>query len=199
VAEHDSFAEHMNRLRDRDQDAATQVFRRFAERLIALARSKLDPQTRRKVDPEDVVQSAYRSFFDRYGAGRLEVGTWDELWCVLTVITVRKCANQVTRFRANRRSVQRETPSNEWDDFVGGIDREPTASEAAILAETVEQLMRWLKPDDRTIIELSLQGYSVPEISARLGPSERTVRRLRERVRERLLEMQSGAIGANGG
>jgi RNA polymerase sigma-70 factor (ECF subfamily) len=188
----------MNKLRAPDQAAATEVFRRFAERLIALARSKLDPQTRRKVDPEDVVQSAYRSFFTRYEAGRLDVGNWDELWSVLTVITVRKCSNQVTHFRAGRRSVTRETPSIGWDDFVGAIDREPNASEAAMLAETVAQLMRWLKPDDRTIIELSLQGYSVPEISARLGPSERTVRRLRERVRERLLEMHSGATGASG-
>jgi RNA polymerase sigma factor (sigma-70 family) len=199
VADHDSFTEYMNRLRASDQDAATVVFRRFADRLIALARTKLDPQTRRKVDPEDVVQSAYRSFFTRYSEGRLDVGAWDELWRVLTVITVRKCSNQVTRFRANRRSVARETTPDAWDDFVGAIDREPTASEAAMLGETVEQLMRWLKPDDRAIIELSLQGYSVPEISARLGPSERTVRRLRDRVRERLLEMHSEATGADGG
>jgi RNA polymerase sigma-70 factor (ECF subfamily) len=198
VADHDSFTEYMNRLRSSDQDAATAVFRRFADRLIALARTKLDPQTRRKVDPEDVVQSAYRSFFTRYSEGRLDVGAWDELWYVLTVITVRKCSNQVTRFRAHRRSVARETTPGAWDDVVDAIDREPTASEAAMLGETVEQLMRWLKPDDRVIIEMSLQGYTVPEISERLGPSERTVRRLRDRVRKRLLEMHAGATGADG-
>jgi RNA polymerase sigma-70 factor (ECF subfamily) len=189
----------MNRLRARDQAAATEVFRRFAARLVGLARSKLDPQTRRKVDPEDVVQSAYRSFFTRYGAGSLAISTWNELWCVLTVITVRKCSNQVTHFRAGRRSVSRETSAHTWEDFVGAIDREPTASEAAMLAETVERLMLGLNPDDRAIIELSLQGYTVPEISARLGPSERTVRRLRERVRLRLLDRQEKPAAAHAG
>jgi RNA polymerase sigma-70 factor (ECF subfamily) len=193
VAEHDSFAQLMNRLRDHDQDAATAVFRRFADRLIALARARLDPRTRRKVDPEDVVQSAYRSFFTRYDAGRIDVATWDELWSLLTVITVRKCANQVAHFRAQCRDVAGEIAADAradaWDALGAAIDREPTASEAAMLVETVEQLLRGLDCDDRSIIELSLQGYSVTEISAQLGFAERTVRRLRERVKRRLQRM----------
>jgi RNA polymerase sigma factor (sigma-70 family) len=195
VAEENSFVELMNRLRARDQDAATAVFRRYRDRLIALARARLDPGTRRKVDPEDVVQSAYRSFFVRYDAGRLDVASWDELWSLLTVITVRKCANQVTHYRAARRAVTRETSPDArdetWDVIVEAINRDPTASEAAILTETVEQLLRGLDTDDRAMIELSLQGYSVAEISERLPFSERTVGRMRERVRRRLIEMQT--------
>jgi len=50
------------------------------------------------------------------------------------------------------------------------VDRDPTPLEAVILAETVEQLIRRFDPDERPIVELSLQGYSGPEISARIGP-----------------------------
>jgi RNA polymerase sigma-70 factor (ECF subfamily) len=194
LTEQDSFSELMSRLLANDQDAATVVFRRFAERLIGLARTKLDPRVLRKVDAEDVVQSAYRSFFTRHAEGRLEVSSWNELWSLLTVITARKCANQVAHYRAQRRDVSAElAPSPQTssvDILANALDRDPTASEAATLVETVELLMRGLNADDRTIVELSLQGYSVQEISENRGCAERTVRRLRERVRERLMRMQ---------
>jgi RNA polymerase sigma factor (sigma-70 family) len=195
LAEHDSFAELMSRLLAHDQDAATAVFRRFAERLIGLARAKLDPRVLRKVDPEDVVQSAYRSFFVRHAEGRLEVTSWNDLWSLLTVITTRKCANQTAHFRAQRRDVAVELSlrpqADAGDVLAHALDRDPTASEAATLVETVELLMRGLDPDDRVVIELSLQGYSVQEISEKVGRAERTVRRLRERVKERLMRMHA--------
>ena len=67
---------------------------------------------------------------------------------------------------------------------------EPTPLEAAILSETVEQLLAGLDEEERPILELSLQGYSTREISERLGRAERTVRLLREGVRHRLERMQ---------
>src|SRR5437868_8199770 len=85
---HESFVELAARLHAGDQGAATEVFRRFAGRLIALARTKLDIRIRRKEDPEDVVQSVYRSFFGRYQAGQYDLATWEALWSLLTVITV---------------------------------------------------------------------------------------------------------------
>jgi RNA polymerase sigma-70 factor, ECF subfamily len=56
--------------------------------------------------------------------------------------------------------------------------------------------MRGLTADDRSIIELSLPGYTAPEIGERLGRAERTVRRVREHVRKRLLRMQADEIHA---
>src|SRR5207249_524909 len=92
---HDSFARLMARLRAGDDGAAAAVFQRFARQLIARARAHLDARLRPKLDPEDVVQSVYRSFFNRYGAGQFELGTWNDLWGLLTVITLRKCVNRV--------------------------------------------------------------------------------------------------------
>ena len=193
--QHDSFAGLMGRLRAGDQDAATALFRRFTGRLIALAGARLDARTRGKVDPEDVVQSTYRSFFARAEAGQFDVATWDELWGLLAVITMRKCTNRARYFRAGRRDARAEVapgPGAEGPDaLILAIDREPTPSEAAILAETVEQLLRGLDPEDRAIVELSLQGYTTPENGARLGFAERTVRRVRDRLKRRLQRLQA--------
>lgn len=58
-----------------------------------------------------------------------------------------------------------------------------------MLRETVEQMFRDIDdPDERKVLELSLQGYSASEISEQLGRAERTVRRFRERSRQRLME-----------
>src|SRR4051794_26260991 len=155
----------MDRLRSGEDGAAREVFVRFAGRLVGLARRHLDARVAAKVDPEDVVQSAYKSFFVRQREGTLEVGTWDGLWGVLTLITLRKCADRAQQFRTRKRDVSQETAA----DAVGALDREPSPEEAAILAETVEAVLRSADDaDEREIVALSLQGYTAPEISDRL-------------------------------
>ena len=60
----------------------------------------------------------------------------------------------------------------------------------SLLSETLERLLNGLDEGERPIVELSLQGYSTREISEQLDRPERTVRRLRERVRAQLERMQ---------
>jgi RNA polymerase sigma-70 factor (ECF subfamily) len=190
----DSFADFLTRLQTGDDAAARELFERFAHRLLALAQRQFSAPIRHKVDPEDVVQSAYKSFFHRYGEGKFEVGDWNGLWGLLTVITLRKCAERVAYHRAQRRDAAREAaaPAGSEDEapWLDPLGREPTPLEAAELAETLQQLFAALDEDDRPVLELSLQGYGTREISERLGRAERTIRLLRERVRHRLEAMQ---------
>ncbi len=165
------------------------AFERYTRRLIGLARAHLDVRLQHKIEPEDVVQSAYRSFFVRYGDEIKEEEGLEGLWPLLTLITIRKCADRVRYYQAERRNISREAsaPSPDlpqpWQEAAG---REPTPEHAAVLAETLENLLSGLDEDDRPIIELSLQGFSTPEVSERLGRAERSVRRVRERVRKQL-------------
>src|SRR5262245_10583924 len=135
-----SFADLMARLRAGQDDAATQVFDRFASHLVELARKHLDAQVLQKVDPEDVLQSVFRSFFARYPSGQLGgFASWDNLWAMLVVITLRKCGRQMDYFHAACRDVRREVagqPNPDGSALAGGGD-EPTPSEAAMLTETV--------------------------------------------------------------
>ncbi|MCI0700946.1 MAG: sigma-70 family RNA polymerase sigma factor [Planctomycetia bacterium] len=197
MSANDSFASLMSRLRSGEDAAAREVFVRFAARLVGLARRHLDARLAVKVDPEDVVQSAYKSFFIRQREGELDVGTWDGLWGLLTIITMRKCADRAAYYHAEKRNVARETTPPSPDDSSPpmvelAFDREPLPDEAAALAETVEALFRSITdPDERAILELSLQGHTASEISEKLGRAERSVRRLREHIRKRLERMQA--------
>lgn len=164
-------------------------FEHFDRRLIGLARSHLHGRLQQKVDPADVVQSVYKSLLGRYGAGALAKG-WAGLWDLLTLITIRKCADRARYYRAECRDFTREAGAANAPDSNPACHeaagREPHPDEAALLAETVSALLGQLQGDERTILELSLQGYSTQEISAQTGRAERTVRRLRERVRKQL-------------
>ena len=79
LAADDTSSHLIARLRSGEDAAAREVFERFAGRLVALARRRFNRLLARKVDPEDVVQSAFKSFFVRHRAGTLDVGDGDGL------------------------------------------------------------------------------------------------------------------------
>jgi RNA polymerase sigma-70 factor (ECF subfamily) len=187
-----SFQDVMVGLRAQDEAAARLVFDRFVNRLIAMARGRLDHRIRQKVDPEDVLQSVYMSFFARHSEGKFEIGGWDGLWAILVVITLRKCLKWNARYRTGGRDIGKEvqpapSPDNSnlsWE----AIDREPTPDEAAVLTETLETVLRGLGGREREMVQRYLQGHTVCEIGAAVGRSERTVLRILERVKTQLIE-----------
>jgi RNA polymerase sigma-70 factor (ECF subfamily) len=188
----DSFADLLNRLYSDEDAAARDVFQRYSRRLIAVTRRHIGPGLAHRVDPEDVVQSAFKSFFLRHREGKLRVGDWDNMWGLLALITRRKCADRVEYLRAGRRDVDRELSISASADqpWLVAADREPLPEEVASLTEMVERLRQAAGDDERAVLELSLQGYTAAEIALRLGKALRTVQRLRERIHQRLLRLQ---------
>ena len=199
MLEDDGFEATMVRLRSGDERAATEVFERYVRRLVVLAGKQLDTRLRHRVDVEDAVVSACRSFFARARRGEFNLTGWDELWSLLVIITLRKCARRLRDVKAARRDPRREVEARGLEQ--GGVwqvpDRAPSPVEAAILAETTEELFRDLDPDDRPIVEYLLQGYTAEETATHLDCSERTVRRVRRRAKQCLQRLiapeQTGA------
>jgi hypothetical protein len=66
-----------------DPDAARAVVDRYARRLAAVAAARLPAVARSKVDPEDVAQSVFRTFFRRHKAGQFHPEHRDALWALL--------------------------------------------------------------------------------------------------------------------
>jgi len=180
------------RWRTGDQQAAQELFRRYADRLITLARSRLSAKLSNRIDPEDVVQSAYRSFFADSRAGRYTAERGGELWQLLVTITLHKLKHQVERHTAQKRDVKREQPWGSDEALLGMqadvLAREPSPLEALTLADEVQALMRGLTPPQRRMLELRLQGHSLDEIAQSIPCSQRTVIRVLERVRQQLEE-----------
>jgi tRNA A-37 threonylcarbamoyl transferase component Bud32 len=163
--------------RRHDEAAAEELFRRYAGRLTALARSRLSRALASRVDAEDVVQSAYRSFFLLARDGEVVLRESGDLWRLLVHITLRKVYRSARRHRADCRSVEREHPRPGEIDAVA-LSREPTPAEAAAL---IDELRGGLAPLDalqRRVVEMRLQGHEVEVIAAEVGRSARTARRI---------------------
>jgi DNA-directed RNA polymerase specialized sigma24 family protein len=79
----DPSAELLARWRAGDERAEDELFARYTSRLIELARRRLSAKLGRRLDPEDVVQSAYRSFCASARADRYTLRGSGDLWRLL--------------------------------------------------------------------------------------------------------------------
>jgi RNA polymerase sigma factor (sigma-70 family) len=168
-----------------DEHAARQLFDCYVERLVALARRRLSQRLASRVDPEDIVQSVFRTFFGRVKAGQFHVEHQDDLCKLLVRITVHKTLRQVEFHKAAKRDVTAEAGQDDepQERLRELLTREPSPDAAAVFLDQLEHFLSGLKPQERQILELRLQGYSNEEIAEKLGTYDRKVRRILERIR----------------
>src|SRR5262245_3382441 len=128
------------RCRAGDQAAAAELFERYADRLVALARSRLSAKVAGRVDAEDVVQSAYRSFFTGAKNGRYDPQRGGDLWRLLLAITLHKLYRQVRQHQRQKRDVDRELrPGPGLVDLQAHMrTNAPSPVEAVVLADELE-------------------------------------------------------------
>jgi len=179
----------LQRWRDGDETAATEIFERYVNRLCALARTRLSNRMQRRVEAEDVVQSAYRSFFRRAGE-HYTLEKQGDLWRLLAAITVNKVRGQVEFHTAKKRGVYSEESLGVDQSVIRVppefVSEEPKPDDAAVMVEELSNVLQDLDATQRSIIELSMQNLSVEQIANEIQRSERTVRRTIQQVREEL-------------
>ena len=176
----------LRRFQRGSEDAATQLYLRYAARLRALALTHCSPDLARRVDVDDIVQSVFGSFFRGASQGYYEVPAGEELWRLFLVIALNKIRAKGAFHRAAKRDV-RLTGGSEW------LDRADAAAphdEAAFrhLHLVVEEALERLPPPHRQMVELRIEGYEVAEIARKTGRSKRTVERILQEARKQLGE-----------
>lgn len=180
-------------------EAARELFDRYVDRLIGLARKRLPGRLARRVDPEDVVQSAYRTFFVEASQGRFALERTGDLWRLLAAITVNKVRRQVDRYGRKKRKLNEEESVGGTTDELHfppeAVDREPLPDEAVAIAELVESVMTGLDPFERHVLELRLLRHTTPEIAALVDRTERTVQRVLRKIELQLEELLEASRG----
>ena len=177
----------LRRLRAGSQDAATQLYVRYADRLRALTRSQCSPDLARRVDVDDIVQSVFGSFFRRASHGLYDVPDGEELWKLFLVIALNKIRTQGTFHRAAKRDV-RLTTGSERIDQSDVADPETQDSAHGFLQMVINDMLEHLPPHQRRMIVLRIEGYEVTEIAAMTGRSKRTTERVLQEFRKKLAD-----------
>ncbi len=176
----------IDRCRRGDDDAARRLFDAYVDRLIPLAKRRISQRLASRIDPEDVIQSVFRTFFARLKDDRFDLATQDDLFRLLVRITVHKTLRSIAHHRAAKRDPNLELPHGEasQDQLFRLLADEPTPEAAVTFLDQLEHFMSQLRPDDREILEMRLQGHSTEEIAEKLGTYDRKVRRVIERIRD---------------
>jgi RNA polymerase sigma-70 factor (ECF subfamily) len=172
------------RFREGEQDAATELYVRYARRLQALAQRQTGADLAARFDPEDVVQSVFRTFFRRAAEGCYEAPGGEELWGLLLVIALNKVRKLASRHRAEKRSAQRTVAAEDAGELVRMADGDALAYDTMRLV--VEELIESLPPPQDAVVRLRIEGHEVADIARATGRSKRTVERTLQQFRERL-------------
>jgi RNA polymerase sigma-70 factor (ECF subfamily) len=168
-----------------------QLYEQYAERLLACARRRISQRLASRVDPDDVVQSVFRTVVGRMKEGRFEIKDQDDLCKLLTRITVNKTLRQVEFHKAAKRNPNLEQGQSERaeEELRRVLDKGPGPEAEVVFADELEHFMNQLRPEEQRILELKMNGYSNREIAEQLGSYERKVTRVIERIRG-LLEQE---------
>ena len=170
----------------RDDDAVRLVWDRFFHRLVALARQHLHRRSWGGVDEEDVALSALDSFIARLGAGEYpRLGSRDDMWKLLAVITRRKALNVMRQEMAARRGGGQQVGPE--FDLLNAFRAEPTPDQAAEVLDEARRLLDVVlanRDSNLRFIALGkLQGEDNGVLAEQLAVSRRTIERKLELIR----------------
>lgn len=171
----------VERIKNGDDSAASDLYHRYAARLRVLADRQMSSSIRRTHEADDIVQSAFRSLFRGVNAGTYTAPEGQSLWSLLAIIAIHKVRRKATRNKSVK-TISLDDSSEHLSDH--------DQLEADVSIEQFESSLResieGLRPNEKKIVELRVQGFSVLDIADRLQNSCRTVERTLQRIREKL-------------
>lgn len=175
----------LRRLQHGQSDASTELYLRYAERLRALTAAQSSSDLARRVDPEEIVQSVFRTFFRRASLGHYTVPDGEEIWKLLLVIALNKVRATGAFHRAAKRDVRRTVGG---EAFERAVESKPGQDESALdfLRMVIDELLDGLPAAHRRIIELRIEGHEVNDIAVTVQRSKRSVERVLQDFRLRL-------------
>jgi RNA polymerase sigma factor (sigma-70 family) len=166
------------------ESAARELFDRYCEKLMQLARRRIGQRMASRVDPEDVIQSAFRTFFVHVRNDEFRFEEKNDTFKLLVRLTVNKALRQIAYHRAGKRNPGREhRQALDDSDLLHNLTaQEPTPDVEVALLDEFERFLSQLPEFDRRVLELKVQGHSTVEIAEALKTYDRKIRRVLERI-----------------
>jgi len=201
----DEIKDLVDRAHEGDADALNDLFARYHQTMVEVARRKLGPRLRLKEDPVDLAQTTFREAtrdFDRYEyQGQGSLLRW------LVQILQNKIRDKAEFYSAGKRDLSKERAmdggaSKDGDeptpmDFVSGDLSVTKVVQRDENFELLRESLEELSPDHRKAISLVFfEGLQLREAGKRMGgKSEDAVRMMLRRAEAKLGEKLRGVLG----
>jgi len=170
-----SFASLMESIRQGDNDAATEMVRRYEGQIRRVVRFRLmDSRLRRQFDSVDICQSVLGSFFVRAALGEFDLERPEQLVHLLATMARNRLINHAQKQQAGRRDVRRLCPEDAGSlELAANCE---TPSQIVSGKELIGRFLGCLSDEERRIYDRRLQGDGWAEIAADLGENPDAVR-----------------------
>jgi RNA polymerase sigma factor (sigma-70 family) len=179
-----SFRDLIGRVRRGDEQAASELVRRYEPAIRRAVRFRLtDPRLRRTCDSMDVCQSVLLSFFVRAASGQYDLDTPDQLLRLLTTMARNKLLNQTRQEHAARRDNRMLNDDIDDHDLVSGS---PGPQQQVEARELLAEVHRRLSGDELKLVDLRNQGHDWASIAELVGGSPAALRQKLHRALARL-------------
>jgi RNA polymerase sigma factor (sigma-70 family) len=200
----DSFGDWFGRVKAGDQTAAAELAVSLAPILRKVVRARLSHlRLSGLVDPLDVCQAVFGSFFARAAEGRLAVKSAEQLRALLVTIALNKCRDEARRHTAGRRDHRRVVHCRTNDQLGRLASREQAPVTLVSQHELLERALRQLSAEERVLLEERIMGRNWAVIAAARGVPARVLRqrlsRALHRVRRRLGGERALPVGSAAG
>jgi RNA polymerase sigma factor (sigma-70 family) len=176
----EEFRHLLERVRARDEEAVTELIRRYEPAVRRMVRAWLRPwevRLRKVFDSADICQSVLAWFFLKGAPDRYDLSRPEDLRKLLLVMVRNRVFYQVRQHQYDQRVVSLTD---------GAAGREAPPDEALARQELLEAISQSLTTEEADLAQRRLQGMSWGEIAAELGGTPEGRRKQWARAAERL-------------
>jgi RNA polymerase sigma-70 factor (ECF subfamily) len=162
------FVDFLRRIRDGDENAASELIRLYEPVIRREIRLRLhDPSLYRVMDSVDICQSVLKSFFVRAACGQFDLQQPEQLLKLLVGMTRNKVAFAVRKQRAQKRDSRRREARGVEEMEIAGADASP--SRIAAGKELLGKVREHLSDEERRVADLRAAGADWQAIAAEIG------------------------------
>jgi RNA polymerase sigma factor (sigma-70 family) len=180
----EKFRDLMDRVLTGSDEAAHELFERYGPLLLYVVRRKLNKQLRSKFDSLDFTQDVWASFFAE-PADKRSFANPQELIAFLTALAHNKLTEATRqrmvyqKFNLNREQSLDDPEVIEKENLIG---TDATPSQIVSSEEEWQEFVRRQPPVHQRVYILLREGKTTLEIAAEVGLTERTIRRIANRL-----------------
>ncbi|MFT5049336.1 MAG: RNA polymerase sigma-70 factor (subfamily 1) [Chlamydiales bacterium] len=199
----DETAQLVSRAQKGDVDALNDLFRRYHQTMVEVARRKLGPRLRLKEDPDDLAQTTFREATRDFAQYRYQ-GEGSLLRWLIQILH-NKIRDKAEFYSAGKRDLSRERTIESDDPQGPSSTRDMTSGDLSVTQvvqrdenfEILRESIGELSPEHRKAITLVFfQGKSLREAGQEMdGKSEDAVRMMLRRAEGKLGDRLRASLG----
>jgi DNA-directed RNA polymerase specialized sigma24 family protein len=183
-----AFPQWLQRVLDGDHTAAAEFVDLFEPGLLQTARARLARfHLRRVIDPRDISQSVFGTFFSRAASSGFTIDSTEQLRALLVRMARNRVHDEARRYLAERRDFRRNAsnvPPDQLSDLEGA---EPTPSKVIAGHELLEEIRRLFTEEERGLLDERSRGRDWAAISLTWGVRPEALRKKLNRAIQRVL------------